>query len=64
MVDIYHQRQPCQKSCVSTCIAMLLGVPAKVVIDKWHDKFINFEASFRDILDSYGIKYKQLYKSF
>lgn len=37
MIELTHQRQPTHNSCMATCFAMLAGVPAQEVIDKWHD---------------------------
>lgn len=58
-VKIFHQCQPCQRSCVSTCIAMLLNVPVSVIKDKWHENFWEYKASMRNILDHYGVQYKE-----
>lgn len=34
-----HQTQPTYNSCVSTCIAMVLGEPAQKVIDELHNDY-------------------------
>lgn len=55
---IVHQQQPCNRSCVSTSIAMILGLPAKVVIDKWDEEYHRDGVSLRTILDYYKIPFK------
>lgn len=39
MKTLTHQQQPTKNSCVSTCLAMLLDVPAQQVVDEFHDKY-------------------------
>jgi hypothetical protein len=53
-----HQQQPCNKSCVCTSIAMILGLPAAQVIADWHHKYQEEDASLRDILNGYGIEFR------
>lgn len=55
---IRHQEQPDDETCVSTVVAMILGVPVESVIQDWHDKYMNENASLRDILNSYGIQFE------
>jgi hypothetical protein len=55
---IEHQMQPCPVSCVSTCLAMLKGIPASVVIEKWHDVYRECNTAMRTILDDLGIQFK------
>lgn len=59
-VTIRLQQQPTQVSCVCTCIAMVLGIPAQVVIDKWNEKY-HTTASLRDILEDYKIPFTSYY---
>ena len=39
MIELIHQRQPTNNSCVSTCLAMLAGLPAEVVIATHQDDY-------------------------
>ncbi|QHJ80706.1 MAG: hypothetical protein [Bacteriophage sp.] len=55
---IVLQQQPCNRSCVSTSIAMILGLPAKVVIDRWDEEYHRDGVSLRTILDHYKIPFK------
>ena len=55
---IKHQMQPCQTSCVSTCVAMLLGVPAYEVISVHHEAYHAHKVSLREILDGYGVPFE------
>ena len=41
MKKIIHQRQPCQKSCASACVAMLLGEPVKQVKAAFHKGYFD-----------------------
>lgn len=61
MKEIEHQIQPTGVSCVSTCVAMLAGVPAEEVIKRFHMKYY-VERSIRisDMLDHYDISYAQV----
>lgn len=38
--QLIHQTQPCGKSCASTCVAMLLGVPAADIKDEFHRDYM------------------------
>jgi hypothetical protein len=49
-----HQQQPCNKSCVSTCLAMLLNVPAKIMIDRHHEEYRVKGVGLDTILERYG----------
>lgn len=40
---IAHQRQPTNKTCVQTCIAMALGVPVEKVIERYGGEALNQE---------------------
>lgn len=39
MSYITHQTQPCNTSCMSTCLAMLINKPAQDIINKYHEKY-------------------------
>ena len=54
-MNIIHQKQPTPLSCVSTCIAMLLGVPAEKVIEEFHDDYRSGKAEIDKYLKMYGI---------
>lgn len=51
------QQQPCQISCVCTSIAIILGLPAQVVINNYHKKVWEEGYSISDILTEYGIEF-------
>ena len=54
---IEHQAQPCPVSCVSTCLAMIAGLPAQVVIDKYHLAYREEGTTLRQMLDGLKIEY-------
>lgn len=54
---ITHQMQPCPYSCVSTCLAMIIGRPAQEVIDEMHKSYRDGELTLRQMLESLGIEY-------
>lgn len=49
-----HQQQPCNKSCVSTCLAMLFNVPAQVMINRHHEEYWVKGVGLGTILERYG----------
>jgi len=57
-MKITHQTQPTWNSCTSTCLAMMINMPAQQVIDEFHDKFHARQLFEDDFLDSKGIKYE------
>jgi hypothetical protein len=48
---IIHQTQPCDMSCSHTCLAMLLGLPVKLVVDriKTFDGGMNTQELYRSL---------------
>lgn len=54
---INHQQQPTHNTCVSTSIAMVLDLPAESVIERWHVRYFEGNASLREIFNDYGIKF-------
>lgn len=44
------QTQPCPVSCVATCFAMVAGIPASIMAEKFHARYRNDEISIGDIL--------------
>lgn len=52
-----HQVQPTHNSCISTCIAMVAGLPAQVAYDHYHDKLWAKEISIERILCQLGVDY-------
>lgn len=54
---IKHQMQPCPVSCVSTCLAMLSGLPAQEVIDLYHSGYRDHSIKLRAMLDGLGIEF-------
>ena len=57
--SLIHQNQPDNYTCVCTSIAILIGKPASEVIEKWHKKYYEEGCSIREILDDYGVHYKE-----
>lgn len=60
-IPIILQQQPCQTSCVCTSIAMLLNIPAALVIKEHHEEYRNGKKNITDILDFYGVHYLEFY---
>lgn len=54
---IKHQMQPCPVSCVSTCIAMVAGIPAAEAVERFHKRYREEHLSLRNILDELGIPF-------
>lgn len=54
---IIHQMQPCPYSCVSTCLAMIVGSPAGEVIEQLHKPYRDGDLTLREMLEYLGIKY-------
>ena len=54
---ITHQMQPCPYSCVSTCLAMIVGRPAKNVIEEMHQPYRAGELTLRQMLERLGVEY-------
>ncbi len=60
MRKLKHQMQPTSTSCVSTCLAMILGEPAENVIDEFHGRYVNdFDVPEGKLLEErgYDVKY-------
>lgn len=58
---IQHQTQPCPFSCVSTCLAMIVGRPAASVIADLHQPYRNGDLTLREMLEYLAIKYTAFY---
>lgn len=54
---IKHQVQPCPVSCVSTCLAMIAGVQAREVIDRYHSGYRDGSVKLRSMLEGLGIRF-------
>lgn len=52
-----HQMQPCQTSCMCTCIAMILDVPAQVIIDRFHTRYREKDMSIREMFTELHVKF-------
>lgn len=61
---IKHQMQPTPTSCASTCIAMLLDVPAEEIIEQFHDKYKSGEMNIDQFLTSKNINVEPLLTSY
>lgn len=57
MSYITHQTQPCNTSCMSTCLAMVTNKPAQDVINQYHEKYRSKCTSIRSMLDSLGVPF-------
>lgn len=54
---ITHQMQPCPYSCVSTCMAMIVGRPAQEVIEEMHKPYRDGDLTMRQMLERLGVEY-------
>ena len=54
---ISHQMQPCPYSCVSTCLAMIVGRPARAIIEEMHQSYRDGELTLRQMLERLGVEY-------
>ena len=54
---VSHQMQPCPYSCVSTCLAMIVGRPAQAIIEEMHQPYRDGELTLRQMLESLGVEY-------
>lgn len=54
---ITHQMQPCPYSCVSTCLAMIVGRPAQEVIEQMHKPYRDGDLTLRQMLERLGVEY-------
>jgi len=54
---IIRQMQPCPHSCVSTCLAMIVGRPSSEVIDELHNPYREGDLTLREMLEYLGIQY-------
>lgn len=55
---IKHQRQPTDNTCVSACIAMILGCDVDAVIKEFHSEFFAGNISILSYLEECGIEAK------
>lgn len=62
-VEIKHQQQPTGKSCVSTCLAMLLDKPVQEVIDEFHADYSNGDNDEDKYLESKGLICRALWSN-
>lgn len=58
---IVHQSQPLDDACVSTCLAMLLRVPAQQVIDDFHHQYVADEILPSGYLLDKGLPFRRYY---
>ena len=59
-MNLKHQTQPTVNSCVSTCLAMILDVPAEQVIKEFHDPYMAQTREIDEYLHSKNIKCRPL----
>lgn len=55
------QTQPCPFSCVSTCLAMIVGRPAASVIAELHQPYRDGDLTLREMLEHLNIRYTAFY---
>lgn len=55
------QTQPCPFSCVSTCLAMIVGRPAASVIAELHQPYRDGDLTLREMLEYLNIRYTAFY---
>ena len=58
---IKHQTQPCKFSCVTTCLAMLLGEPVETLIPAFHQRYRTGQVTLRGMLEESCIPYTAFY---
>jgi len=58
-IDLVHQTQPTDRTCVQTCIAMALGVPVSEVIDRWGGEALN-QQTLTSILTECKVVWNQM----
>lgn len=54
---IQHQSQPCQKSCVSTCLAMIMDVPVAQARQQFHVRYWDKQESIATFLEELKLPY-------
>lgn len=54
---ITRQMQPCPYSCVSTCLAMIVGRPAQEVIGQMHQPYRDGDLTLRQMLERLDVEY-------
>lgn len=52
---ITHVKQPTDDTCVSACLAMVLGVDVHQVIEDFHQQYVARELDVIDYLESKGL---------
>lgn len=60
---IQHQMQPCPVSCVTTCMAMISGVPVGKLMDEFHAEYRNGDLSVGDMLRNLNIEFEDFRSS-
>jgi hypothetical protein len=58
-MKINKQIQPCDESCVATCIAMLIDEPVEMIMGDFHDRYMHGGITIPQYLDAHGIKHKE-----
>lgn len=59
MKPLKHQKQPDNKTCTSTCLAMILDKPVEEVIEEFHQKYMDYKMLPSDYLRSKGVNFKK-----
>ena len=63
-MKIIHQQQPTHDTCVSACIAMLLNIPVKEIVEEFHSKYINQELNIYEFLINHDLNIEPLLPSY
>lgn len=61
MILLKHQQQPDDITCMSTCLAIILDLPAAQVIEEFHESYRNGTLTAAAYLRSKGLKVSQQY---
>ena len=56
-MNIIHQTQPTENSCVSATIAMILSIPVENVVEEFHERYFEMQSiSVSEYLFSKGVR--------
>ncbi len=61
LAEARRQMQPTPKGCVSTCMAILLDIPAEEVIKEFHDNYMSGHRDVEWYLARHGVKVSKMF---
>ena len=61
MRPIKHQKQPTDKTCTSTCLAMILDKPVQEIVEDFHQDYLEYNFMPSQYLEACGVKVKKFY---